>query len=59
MSTVTISVSEGVFVFRGSRPDGGSAWTFLRRNDDGSHAPSAAPARFKRFLKPKGKKKNG
>ena len=37
--TVTVSVSEGTFVYAGERPDGGSKWAFIRKNGKGGPTP--------------------
>ena len=52
-ASVTITVPGGKLVFIGSRPDGGSRWSFLRRQQDGTFAPARVPSKWRRFMRPR------
>lgn len=47
--SITVTVSEGAFVYVGKRNDGTANWKFLRNTDRGPK-PSAIPRRWEGIL---------
>lgn len=48
--TLTITVDEGLFVYRGVSETGSASWLFLENKKDGTRKPAPMPRRFRGAL---------